>query len=726
MKNISIDGGLISLVKARILLATWHKGLGKKGGMSKKVLVIEQDSQLAGLVSAILGVRGFEVQGLESGQDGLANVKQELPALIVVGEQLSDIDGLGFIQKLRESNKKVPVTFVAKQWRDENFYRMLREDLKVTLVVHRPLRSAVFTAQLLGILSPSGEEGSAQVGRKDEVAMPTPIGSDSGVNTIANTVAGGEFARLKQRFIRSIPERLGKLEACIISCTNGSFNRSVLDNAITLAHNLKGTSLSWGFEDLGRSAQHMEAALKKAVKLEGEEQKAFFAQCAETLISMKSFGETIKKEHLSSTEIEDGDEQDLSAAKVLVVSNEPPPSTRGKTESGLALDFIHASSEEALQKAGQVILDAALIEINPQNSSLGIARQLRDLSGYENLPLGFISTPQAAEHRAAATHAGSSLFLEKPLEPEVVQKVISQLISMREGGRFRVLVVDDDMDLASLTSRCLGQFGMLTRIVNDPLLVNIALQEFTPDLILLDVNMPGMSGFEVCRNLRQIARWRDVPILFLTAQTDLISRLTAYEAGGDDYLPKPVINVELLTRVKVRLERARELKERSERDLLTGLLLRRAFSDQLNALISESLRYNFHFSVGLMDVDHFKKVNDTYGHLAGDEVLTAFGRLLRKRFRVEDLRGRWGGEEFILAFKHERKEVMKLALQRIMEELGQIDFQGEHGEVFHVTFSAGMAAYPDEADNLQDLVKVADRRLYLAKERGRKQVVIED
>src|SRR5262245_61218310 len=115
--------------------------------MSKKVLVIEQDSQLSGLVSAILSVRGFEVQGLESRQDGLANVKQELPALIVVGEQLSDIDGLGFIQKLRESNKKVPITFVAKQWRDENFYRMLREDLKVTLVVHRPLRSAVFTAQ---------------------------------------------------------------------------------------------------------------------------------------------------------------------------------------------------------------------------------------------------------------------------------------------------------------------------------------------------------------------------------------------------------------------------------------------------------------------------------------------------------------------------------------------------------------------------------------------------
>ena len=697
--------------------------------MSKKVLVIEQDNQLGNLVTSILGARGYDVALFESGQQALAQARAAAPALIVVGEQLSDIDGLGFIQKLRESNKKVPVTFVAKQWRDESFYHMLRDDLKVTLVVHRPLRSAVFTAQLLGILGSQTVPASTDRRESAQMQVPVPGPPVPGQADSALSGAGSsaEFDRLKLRFVRSIPDRMSKLETCLLACSNGSLNRSVLDSAITIAHNLKGTSLSWGFEELGRSSEQMEVSLKSAVAAEESKQKEIFSDCNEILHSMKNHAERISKENSNADDLAtDGDEQDLSSAKVLIVSKEPPPATKGKTDSGLSLDFIHVTSEEALQKAGQFTLDAALIEISPQNSSLGIARQLRDLSGYENLPLGFISNPQAEDARAAATHAGSSLFLEKPLEPAVVQKVISQLISMREGGRFRVLVVDDDVDLANLTCRCLGQFGMLTRMVNDPLEVHTALQEFTPDLILLDVNMPGISGFEVCRNLRSIARWRDVPILFLTAQTDLISRLTAYESGADDYLPKPVINVELLTRVKVRLERARELKERSERDLLTGLLLRRAFSDQLNALISESVRYNFHFSVCLMDVDHFKKVNDTYGHHAGDEVLSTLGRLLRKRFRVEDLRGRWGGEEFILAFKHEKKEVMQMALQRIMDELGQIDFQGEHGEVFHVSFSAGLAAYPDEADNLQDLVKVADRRLYFAKERGRKQVVIGD
>ncbi len=238
--------------------------------------------------------------------------------------------------------------------------------------------------------------------------------------------------------------------------------------------------------------------------------------------------------------------------------------------------------------------------------------------------------------------------------------------------------------------------------------------------------MPIMSGFEVCRVLRTNTRWQDTPILFLTGETELDARLAAFDAGGDDYLPKPVAAVELLTRVKVRLERARLIRERADKDALTGLLLRRAFMEQIAGLISEASRHELFFTVALIDVDMFKTVNDTYGHLAGDRVLTRLGQLLKKRFRVEDIRGRWGGEEFIVALRHVKKETTQGALARVLDELRNMQFEGDHGEVFSVTFTAGLASFPEDGATLEHLVKAADGRLYKGKEAGRDRIVVSD
>jgi len=211
--------------------------------------------------------------------------------------------------------------------------------------------------------------------------------------------------------------------------------------------------------------------------------------------------------------------------------------------------------------------------------------------------------------------------------------------------------------------------------------------------------------------------------LFLTAQTGLSARLAAFEAGGDDYLPKPVAPAELLMRVKVRLERARLLRERADKDVLTGLMIRRAFMEQLSGLLSESKTNNLRFSLCLLDIDHFKHVNDNYGHLSGDRVLAYFGQLIRRRFRVEDLRGRWGGEEFIVAFRHIDKQTAKGALERCLDELkGQI-FEGDNGEIFSVSFSGGLVSFPEDGESPQTLIKLADECLYEAKHRGRSQVV---
>ncbi|MBX9693144.1 MAG: GGDEF domain-containing protein, partial [Cyanobacteria bacterium] len=184
-------------------------------------------------------------------------------------------------------------------------------------------------------------------------------------------------------------------------------------------------------------------------------------------------------------------------------------------------------------------------------------------------------------------------------------------------------------------------------------------------------------------------------------------------------------NEELLTRVKVRLDRARMLKERSDKDTITGLLLRRAFSEHLSAILAESQRLKTNFTICLLDVDHFKKVNDTHGHLAGDRVLAGLGQLLARRFRVDDLRGRWGGEEFILAFRREKKEILHKAITRVLQEFGESVFTGDEGEEFSCTFSGGLATFPDDGDTIFELIQTADKRLYVAKEAGRNRIVFE-
>jgi diguanylate cyclase (GGDEF)-like protein len=235
--------------------------------------------------------------------------------------------------------------------------------------------------------------------------------------------------------------------------------------------------------------------------------------------------------------------------------------------------------------------------------------------------------------------------------------------------------------------------------------------------------LPRVNGWDAIRLVRTTPEHRDVPILFLTGRTDLASRVAAFDAGADDYLAKPLVTEELLARVRVRLERRRLLREMTERDPLTRCLSRRALLDALTSRLSEARRHGRGLSLALLDVDRFKFVNDSYGHLVGDHVLAALGRLLNARFRLEDLRGRWGGEEFVVVLPGEPAATAAAVLSRALDEFRAFPFRSERGERFFVTFSAGVASFPDDGTSVDALLRAADARLYEAKAGGRGHVV---
>lgn len=233
----------------------------------------------------------------------------------------------------------------------------------------------------------------------------------------------------------------------------------------------------------------------------------------------------------------------------------------------------------------------------------------------------------------------------------------------------------------------------------------------------------GPSGLDVCRALRMSESYEALPIFIVTGQTDDHTRLSAFRAGASDVVAKPVLPEELRARLGVQLERVGLLRDRADKDSLSGLLTRRALVEAFQRALASATRDEKPLSLALLDIDKFKRVNDTYGHLSGDEVIAQLGDLLQRRFRLEDLRGRWGGEEFILVFPGQNVGFAERAAALLLGEFSQLSFASDDGQPFTATFTAGVAAYPEDGTSVPALVRRADERLYAGKQGGRNQVV---
>jgi diguanylate cyclase (GGDEF)-like protein len=391
----------------------------------------------------------------------------------------------------------------------------------------------------------------------------------------------------------------------------------------------------------------------------------------------------------------------------------------------LATPIAVEDVDEALVEARRRRPDAIFVDEDHVGSAevLRLAHELRRIPGAGAVPLAIVSSEGWAVRRAAVAHAGASLYLEKPVTSEALGLSLRRLLEGVHASEAKVLVIDDDPDDLSIAERLLVREGFVVRTLDDPRRVLEVLEEIHPDLVVVDASMPELDGYDVCRILRTSAEWQDLPILFVTGRSDREAQLAAFRAGADDFVLKGAPEDELTARIRGRIERTRSLRERSERDALTGLQRRGPFMAQLLGLVNQARRRSRPLALALLDLDRFKEINDRHGHLAGDRVLVALGKLLSTRFRAEDLRGRWGGEEFVLAFPDSDGASVHGALLRLLEDLRALPFEGEGGATFRATFSAGIGTFPVDGRTPADLFATADRRMYVAKRLGRARVV---
>jgi len=291
-----------------------------------------------------------------------------------------------------------------------------------------------------------------------------------------------------------------------------------------------------------------------------------------------------------------------------------------------------------------------------------------------------------------------------------------------------ILVVDDISKNIQLVASVLKPLGYALRFALSAKEALQIVQDTHIDLILLDVMMPEMNGYELCTLLKKEKKTKDIPIIFLTAKSDAESIAKGFEVGGVDYMSKPFFEVELIARVKTHLEiqtltnklkkQAKEMKHLANTDALTGVANRLKFNDILEHQIEISRRHEHNISIIFLDIDYFKKVNDVHGHEVGDSVLIELASIVKKEIRKSDLLARWGGEEFIIVVNNSAfDEAVSLAEKlRICIEKHIFEY------VQRITCSFGVTSFHKE-DDIHSILLRADKALYQAKEAGRNQVV---
>jgi diguanylate cyclase (GGDEF)-like protein len=367
---------------------------------------------------------------------------------------------------------------------------------------------------------------------------------------------------------------------------------------------------------------------------------------------------------------------------------------------------------------------AALVSLTLAAGPQDALDLLAELNGQEPpVPVLVLANGDEFSDRVEVARRGGRGFLQKPVPAATAVEAARELLARADPAEARVLVMDDDRAVLDAVAALLSAQGMAVTTSDDPRQFWHVLEDTAPDLLVLDVEMPHLDGVELCRVVRNDQRWSELPVLFLTARTEpqLVRRLFA--AGADDYVSKPVTGPELATRIAGRLERVRLYRKLADTDVLTGVANRRKAVQSLGQFLRLADRLGLPLCLAVLDLDEFKQVNDRYGHALGDTVLRRFGTVLQRTFRAEDVVARWGGEEFVVGLHGSSRADGMARLGRLLEAFRHETFTAEDGTAFRVTFSAGVAQYPDDGEDLQALYRAADQALYQAKTARRDRVV---
>jgi diguanylate cyclase (GGDEF)-like protein len=570
---------------------------------------------------------------------------------------------------------------------------------------------------------------------------------------------------LAEEFVSGLPDRMREIRALFDQAESG--NRTSLREMRLQVHRIAGSAATFDFEPLGEAARSLEMNVENDLACEErgpsrgtrESFELFHRQMnsagRDRTDAAKDAGATADSANGgSATEGDETGESDrgttTASADAFVVRYDRAVVLVGDVP-GLPADFgeqvgvfrfvvsfaadiegvgpfcdaclrpMDGSTDSDRDAYRYVVLVAAVDYFAAKPRRLKMLAEIRKKYGNQ-VVLILVGDEDDFMTRLRSVRYGAEAFLPTPIDTTEFVDRIDSLTANRSPDPFHVLIVDDDPEQVSNTALVLQDAGMITSVVTDASKIFNVLVEYRPELILLDMYMPDCTGAELASIVRQNENFVGIPIIFLSVETDQEKQFEAIQNGGDGFLVKPVDPRQLVATVNVRATRTRAMRFYMERDSLTGLLNHTNLKNQIEQELQRARRIGLSMVFAMIDMDHFKSVNDTYGHLTGDRVIKSLARLLQERLRRSDTIGRYGGEEFGVILFNTDASWAETIMNEIRESFARLR-QSDGNKEFTVTLSCGIAEFP-QYGSASELNEAADAALYRAKQAGRNRVVI--
>lgn len=536
-----------------------------------------------------------------------------------------------------------------------------------------------------------------QVSQPPQTNQSADLDSQQSVSSSIEQEFNQKMGQMWLKYQDKMAERMKVLLNAVSAVKKAELTSDLSHNAQRAAHKLAGVLGMFDRERGTEIAREIETLLQHNQVLDFS-QKQQFISLVENLESLLALDPSLTEDTVIET------------PKLLLISTETQLNQElqqlGKTQGTswhqvdnirLAKIWLQSNSPYA------VVIDTEAVALEQEYLSL-----ITDLTARTPaISTLILAAADNLTNRVAVARAGARGFLAKPTTPGIVWQTTNQLLKDTQSAIASILIVDDDIVFLSALRSILEPWGIRVTTLEEPLEFLQVLQATHPDLVILDIEMPEINGIELCKALRSDPDWQELPILFLTARQDAETIQQVFEAGGDDYISKPVVGVELIARINNRLDRTRLSRRLISQDRLTGLKNRVQSSREIEILLQQAQENNYPLCLAVFKMTQLQQINLKYTHQTGDRILAQWGKVFQAAFPSKEVVGYWGNGDFVIAIPDKNQTEAKAHLAEVLAILRKQVFTSLKGEGFQVVCHCSIAEFPQDGNKLHSLYQKA-------------------